>query len=204
MKKIICYGDSNTFGYNPIDASRFDENIRWTSLLQLNLGADYKIIEEGACDRTGFVDNDKGFLFSAQKHFLKLIEGINYADILILSVGTNDLQFKYDIDNETVNNGLDNLILQAKTKINKIILIPPVVLNNNVLDGYFKIQFDKKSIEKSKIIGKIYKEKAEKYNCNIFDINEFAKPSDTDGLHYDEYAHKLIAEKLAEYMKKSL
>ena len=40
MKKIICYGDSNTFGYNPKDGSRFDENIRWTSDLiftKLNL-----------------------------------------------------------------------------------------------------------------------------------------------------------------------
>ena len=201
MKKIICYGDSNTFGYNPADASRFDENTRWTSLLQSILDSDYKIIEEGCCDRTGFVYNDKGFLFSAQKHFPKLIEGTNDADILILSVGTNDLQFKYDIDEETVNKGLDNLILKAKTKINNIILIPPVVLNNTVLNGYFKIQFDKKSIKKSENIGKIYKEKAEKYNCNIFDINEFAKPSDTDGLHYDEAEHKLIAEKLAEYIK---
>ncbi len=201
MKKIICYGDSNTFGYNPVDASRFDENTRWPKLLQVNLGDGYEIIEEGCCDRTGFVYNDKGFLFSAQKHFPKLIEGINDADILILSVGTNDLQFKYDIDNETVNKGLDNLILKAKTKINNIILISPVVLNNTVLNGYFKIQFDKKSIKKSENIGKIYKEKAEKYNCNIFDINEFAKPSDTDGLHYDEAAHKLIAKKLAEYIK---
>ena len=53
MKKIICYGDSNTFGYNPKDGSRFDENIRWTSLLQKNLGVEYEVINEGMCDRTG-------------------------------------------------------------------------------------------------------------------------------------------------------
>ena len=60
MKKILCYGDSNTFGFNPKDGSMFDDKTRWTAVLKENLGSDYEIIEEGACDRTGFVDNDKG------------------------------------------------------------------------------------------------------------------------------------------------
>ena len=34
-----------------------------------------------------------------------------------------------------------------------------------------------------------------------FDINEFTNPSDIDGLHYDETGHKIIAEKLAEFIK---
>ena len=102
MKKIICYGDSNTFGYNPLDASRYNKNIRWTGLLQLYLGNKYKIIEEGACDRTGFVDNNKGILFSAQKHFPILISEAEQPDIIIIALGTNDLQFVYDIDEETI------------------------------------------------------------------------------------------------------
>ena len=38
MKKILCYGDSNTFGYNPYDASRYNEHTRWTAILQNILG----------------------------------------------------------------------------------------------------------------------------------------------------------------------
>ena len=49
MKKILCYGDSNTFGFNPEDGSRFDENTRWTAILQKNLINDYEITEEGMC-----------------------------------------------------------------------------------------------------------------------------------------------------------
>ena len=41
MKRILCYGDSNTWGHNPKDASRFRENERWTKLLQ------QKLVEEG-------------------------------------------------------------------------------------------------------------------------------------------------------------
>ena len=155
MKTILCYGDSNTFGYNPADGSRFDDKTRWTALLQNTLGHEYKIIEEGGCDRTGFVDNDKGFLFSAQRHFPKIITKTKDIDLLILAIGTNDLQFKYNITFSQIENGLEKLIVIAKNNVKRIILIPPVVLNESVLEGFFSFQFDKTSIIKSRKVIKI-------------------------------------------------
>lgn len=201
MKKILCYGDSNTYGYNPTDGTRFDNTIRWTALLQNNLGSDFEVINEGACDRTGFVDNDKGFLFSAQKHFPKMIAKTKDIDILILALGTNDLQFKYDISFKQIENGLEKLILIAKNYAKKIIIIPPVVLDNNVLNGYFNYQFDETSISKSKKVGKIYRKLSNVYGLNYFDLNEFVKHSNADGLHYDEIGHNIIAENLAAFIK---
>lgn len=202
MKKILCYGDSNTYGYNPIDGSRFDEQTRWTALLQSNLGSDYEIIEEGACDRTGFVDNDKGFLFSAQRHFPKVIAKTKNVDILILWIGSNDLQFKYDISFHQINKGLEQLILDVNRKVDKIIIIPSVILNENILEGNFKSQFDSTSISKSKKSGKIYKKLSQIYGLDFFDVNEFVKPSQIDGLHYDKEGHKIISEKLSDYISK--
>ena len=46
-KKIVCFGDSNTYGYDPITGGRFDETIRWPKVLQSLLGDDYEIMEEG-------------------------------------------------------------------------------------------------------------------------------------------------------------
>lgn len=197
MKKILCYGDSNTFGFKPKDGERYDKNTRWTGILQNKLGENFEIIEEGMCDRTGFVDNPKGFIFSAQKHFPELISNINKVDIIILALGTNDLQFLYDVNDETIENGLKTLINLAKEKSDEIILIPPVILDETILKGFFNFQFDKTSIEKSKNVGEIYKNLAKTMDCRILDFNEFVKPSKLDGLHYDENSHKLIAEKLA-------
>ena len=200
MKKILCYGDSNTFGYNPVDSSRFDENTRWTALLQKKLGAEYEITEEGACDRTGFVDNDKGFLFSARRHFPKIINKAKDIDILILAIGTNDLQSKYDISFSQFEKGLESLITSAINNVKRIVLVPSVILDNEVLEGFFKIQFDEISVSKSKKVGKIYRKLGKVYNLDLFDINEFVRPSSFDGLHYDEKDHKIIADRLTDYI----
>ena len=88
-----------------------------------------------------------------------------------------------------------------KNYAKRIIIIPPVVLDNNVLKGNFNFQFDETSVSKSKKVDKIYKKLSKIYGLNYFDPNEFVKPSNTDGLHYDETGHKIIAEKLAEFIK---
>ena len=201
MKKIICYGDSNTFGYNPKNNSQFDENTSWTSLLQKNLGSEYEVINEGMCDRTGFVNNPKGFLFSAQKHFPKFISKTDDIDLLILWVGTNDLQFQYDIGIGTVEKGLQQLIDFAQGKVKNIIIVAPVILDERVLKGFFAFQFDETSIVKSRKIGRIFRQVANANNCAYFDVNKIATPSDVDGLHYDENGHKIIGENLAEFIK---
>ena len=201
MKKIICYGDSNTFGYNTKDCSRFDENTRWTGILQNSLGKGYEVVNEGMCDRTGFVTNPKGFLFSAQKHFPKLISKSEDIDLLILWLGTNDLQSQYDISMGSVEKGLEKLINIAQEKAKNIIIIPPVILNEKVLEGNFNFQFDKTSVIKSKKIGRIFRTLASVYHCEYFDINKITKPTDLDGLHYDENSHKIIGEKLSKFIE---
>ena len=45
MVRILCYGDSNSWGYNAETAGRFDENTRWTARLQKMLGEGYQICQ---------------------------------------------------------------------------------------------------------------------------------------------------------------
>ena len=204
MKNILCYGDSNTFGFNAKDHSRYDDNTRWTAVLQKNLGVEYKVINEGMPNRTGFIDNPDGILYSSQKHFPDILLKIDCLYTLILAVGTNDLMSQYNITFDKIEKGLNNIIKTAKEKTNNIIIIPPTILNEDVLNGYFSSMFDKTSIIKSKEIGEIYKQIATQNHCKFFDINGFTMPSKVDGLHYDENSHKLIANKLTEVIKENL
>ena len=74
MKKILCFGDSNTFGFNPENGKRFDEKTRWTGILKSKLKDLYIVQEAGCNNRTAFSDNPSGENFTGykalKKHFL--------------------------------------------------------------------------------------------------------------------------------------
>ena len=78
MKKhIVCLGDSNTHGYCADPAgcadsglARFNENERWTCLLQKALGEEYLVIEEGLCGRTTVFDDPVEILEVKYDEFL--------------------------------------------------------------------------------------------------------------------------------------
>ena len=52
MKNILCYGDSNTWGYDAETALRFPPEVRWTGRLQALLGPEYRVLESGLNGRT--------------------------------------------------------------------------------------------------------------------------------------------------------
>lgn len=47
MKTVLCYGDSNTYGYVPETGLRYPREVRYPGRLQLLLGEEYCVIEEG-------------------------------------------------------------------------------------------------------------------------------------------------------------
>lgn len=200
MKKVLCYGDSNTFGYNPKNGKRFDKNIRWSGILKSNLIDKYEVIEAGMNNRVGFLNSPCGFEYSAINHLPKLLEDYSEIDFLILSVGTNDLQYAYNASLETIEQGLLKLINLVKNKCKRILIIAPVVLDEKILQGNFSCMFNNTSVNKSKNLPQIYKKIAEITECYYFDFNEITQPSDIDGLHYDENSHKIIAETLSKFL----
>lgn len=190
MKTVLCFGDSNTYGYSPFDGSRFSETERWTGILKTR----FNVIEAGLNNRVGFVLSPFGEKYSGLKYFPKVLSACNNIDFLILSVGTNDLQYAYNVDMQTIENGLETLITFAKEKTSNIIIVPPVILNEYIFNGMFSLMFDKSSIEKSVQVQEVFKKVVSKHNCKLLDFNEFVRPSNIDGLHYDKTAHKKIAE----------
>lgn len=188
MKKILCFGDSNTYGYNPHNGQRLQK--RWPNILK-TIVENYEITEAGGNNRTAFCKDINGIagINILQKY---LIEQYN---IIILAIGINDLQFQYNCDLNTFENGITKLVNNTKSLCPnaKIILISPSVLNENILTSHFNLLFDRTSIEKSYKIAPIYKRIAEENNCFYLNLNDIAEASQIDGLHYEQYEHEKIA-----------
>ena len=204
MNKVLCFGDSNTFGFNPKNGSRFDKSIRWTGILQRLCGNKFHIIEAGCNNRTAFSDNPAGKMFSGYKILPELLQ--KDLSIVILAIGINDLQFQYNVTVNDIKNGITNLIkiIQNNNPNTKIILVSPTELTENVLKSpIFSTLFDESSIEKSKIVPLRYAQIAKENNCDFIDLNTFVTPSVIDGLHFDPKEHKRIAQEIFNHLNET-
>lgn len=194
MKKILCFGDSNTYGFNPNNSKRYEINERWSGILKISL-KDFIIEEKGCNNRTCF--NNQGELNS-----LEIINNYLNKDyaFAIIQLGINDLQFHYEVDLNVLEENLVNLIKKINQNT-KVILLCPNSIKENILTSYFNCLFNENSIEKSKKLPEIYKKVANKTNSLLINLNDFAETSNIDGLHYDIENHNKIARKLIEILE---
>lgn len=194
MKKILCFGDSNTYGYIPNNGARYDKNTRWTGVLSLLSHGKFKIIEGGCNNRTAFATNPAGKIFTGYEILPELLK--DDFDAVVLAIGINDTQFLYNLSPIEIASGVEKLIniVKVKSPQAKIILVAPSILTEDVLNGNFACLFDRTSIEKSRQLPLLYQKIAEKQNIEFLDLNSVAKTSSLDGLHYAPEQHKKIAQ----------
>lgn len=194
LKKILCFGDSNTYGYIPNNGARYDKNTRWTGVLSLLSHGKFEIIEDGCNNRTAFAANPAGKIFTGYEILPELLT--DDFDAVVLAIGINDTQFLYNLSSIEIASGVEKLIniVKVKSPQAKILLVAPSILTDDVLNGNFACLFDRTSIEKSRQLPLLYKKIAEKQNIEFFDLNSVAKTSSLDGLHYAPEQHLKIAQ----------
>lgn len=194
MKKILCFGDSNTYGYIPNNGARYDKNTRWTGVLSLLSHGKFEIIEDGCNNRTAFAANPAGKIFTGYEILPELLT--DDFDAVVLAIGINDTQFLYNLSSIEIASGVEKLIniVKVKSPQAKILLVAPSILTEDVLNGNFACLFDRTSIEKSRQLPLLYQKIAEKQNIEFLDLNSVAKTSSLDGLHYAPEQHLKIAQ----------
>ncbi|WP_034447553.1 SGNH/GDSL hydrolase family protein [Butyrivibrio sp. AE2032] len=204
MKSVVCFGDSNTYGHNPVNGERLPESVRWPCLLQELLGGDYKIIEEGLNGRTTVFDDPN----DDWKNGIDYIKGIlcthRPVDYLIIMLGTNDMKTIYNAKPEDIAAGLNEIVQRAEKVMDlkqgyipKILIVSPPEISEDILTGPFAGSFDRVSIDKSRRLSEFYKKVADKHGCGFLDAKLYIKPSKEDGLHLDPAGHKGLAEIIA-------
>lgn len=180
MKKILCFGDSNTYGYIPSTGGRYDKNTRWTGVLQTLCKNNYEIIEAGENNRNALIDSPK-----ILPEYMKI-----NPDTVILAIGINDTQKFFNTDIKNTLEKLVDIVLPIPT----IILAPPILNKSILKHPIFSTMFDENSIEQSKKLPEIYFQVARAKGCEFLNLN--LQPSKIDGLHYGAEQHKIIAKSI--------
>ena len=120
MKNILCFGDSNKWGYSPQDGNRHPPEIRWTGVLQKSLGANYHVIEEGLNGRTTFI-NEEGEearpLRSGSDVLQIILESHRPLDFVTIMLGTNDLKLEFNLSVEEIAQSNQDFQLDRKSVV---------------------------------------------------------------------------------------
>ena len=207
IRTIVCYGDSNTWGYTPGSGVRFDRNTRWTGLLQNLLGNAYHVVECGMNARTtSFDDSFRDYLNGRHGLVYSLAEA-KPIDLLIISLGTNDLKYGNAFRS---SKGLDALLDVAKNAntyipgsspiyrdVPRILVISPIALND-ALDQKFPVHELTGRIKDSQKFAPLYRTVCKKYDAYFLNAADHAQASPVDCVHMDADSHRTLANAIAE------
>jgi lysophospholipase L1-like esterase len=213
MKHVLCFGDSNTWGWDP-DATalagfpvRHGIGVRWTSVLQSVLGERFRVIEEGLNGRTTVFEdpiekgrNGKTYLEPCLWSHMPL-------DLVVLMLGTNDLKTRVGVPAGDIAEGafqLLRLIQRSEAgpdrSAPKILLVAPPAVGE--LEGMPDLaeKFDG-ATQKSRRLPELMEQVALGCGAYFLDSQKVVQPSPTDGLHLSAEEHGKLGRAIAESVR---
>ena len=208
MKTILCFGDSNTRGYDAINDCRFPYDVRYPGVLQNILGKEYHVIEEGLDGRTTMLNREVEPFRNANYYIHPCICAHKPIDYMIVMLGTNDCLNIFDLTAKDIARGMDSLIKQIRDYttihqgyIPKIILAAPASIDPDYYQSASASQLNEDSVIKSQELSYYYKQIANKYDCIFFDCNNYIKTVLPDAIHISSESHRILATHFANIIK---
>ena len=204
MKKhILCIGDSNTHGLctdpseNADHGSRYNEEERWTCLLQKALGEEYLVIEEGQSGRTCVYEDPAMDSVNLLPVLHALLNSHEPLDLLILMLGTNDAKKKFGTDAKKITKGMQILVEEAKSVPcwgadgPKILIVAPVPIE----EGVTYPEFAPDCVETTRALAREYAFLAVAERADFLDAGgcELTK---ADHVHLTARGHRQLAERM--------
>ena len=201
--KILCYGDSNTWGYIPgTDYQRFSKEERWTGVLQRMIGDKFEIIEEGLNSRTLIsVDKRKDKEGrSGAEYLLPCLDTHDPIDLVIIMLGTNELKTEYYRNPKEIGEIFEEIFVKKiisrksvcrNTTPKLLIITPPLITKENpkFIGGK----------EKSEKLNDIYEDIAIRNECEFMGNEDWEVGE--DGVHLSRDGHRILASKLSMKIK---
>lgn len=203
--RILCYGDSNTFGYIPGRGGRYNRHTRWPGRLQELLGSEYQVMEEGLCGRTTAFEDVTEPGRNGLDRIRDAVERSLPLDVLVIMLGSNDCKAQFGASAQEIAGGLEQVAAQARggeASGFRVLLVAPAAMTDRVMHSGFGSEFDQRSIKVSKELAEAYEALTGKCGCDFLDGSKVTQVSEIDGLHLDAEGHGRLAEAVVKYLQK--
>ena len=175
---VICFGDSNTYGYDPRGyfGGRYDTDCRWVDILAAETG--WTVCNMGQNGRE---------IPSSAPSFLA------DTDLLIVMLGTNDLL--QGRSPEQAAGRLERFLSGVSLDRSRTLLIapPPVTLGEWVPSPQL--------IDGSRAFARLCQSMAERMGIRFADAGKWDIPLAYDGVHFTEKGHRAFAAGLLEEIR---
>ena len=214
MKTILAFGDSLTYGANPIkNAPRHAFEDRWPSVLEAGLGGKARVIAEGLGGRTtAFDDWTAPSDRNGARILPTLLASHSPLDLVVIMLGTNDLKPGVCGVPREISLGMKRLVQIVRGQfaglgepIPQVIIVSPPHLcetDSEEMKQTFN-NFDLR-IEQSKSLAALYATRAEELGVPFFYASTVSKAHRADGVHLDPANTRAIGEGLVPLVKSTL
>jgi len=196
VRTVVCYGDSNTWGFDPETGERFGPGVRWPGVLARDLGDGFRVVEEGLSGRTTVRDDPiEGAHKNGRTYLRACLESHKPIDLVALMLGTNDLKQRFGLLASDIAQGAASLAEEAARGgyapgggAPAVLLISPPPLGRltelaEMFEG---------AAGKSVRFAAHYRRFAEQYGCLFLDAGEVITSSDIDGIHLEADEHRKL------------
>jgi lysophospholipase L1-like esterase len=207
MYTILCYGDSNTWGFDPESKRRLGHSVRWTGVLQLQLADGYGVIDEGLNGRTTVWSDPLAEYRNGKLLITPILETHKPLDLVILMLGTNDCKRQFAASAYDIARGiavLIGIIRKSGTGPNdgvpEVLLVcpPPIGKLSEFAETFEGAE------EKSRKLAAYYRGVSIEHGCHFFDAGGVVSTSDIDGVHLDPAEHSKLGAALADQVRRIL
>ena len=210
-RTVVCYGDSNTWGYTPGSGVRFDEKTRWTGRLQTLLGKEYRVAECGMNARTTSFDDPFRDYLNGRHGLVHCMVAAKPVDLLIISLGTNDLKYGTVYRSAKGLDALLDVAVHANTYMPgsspvyrdepRILVISPIALHEE-LDRKLPGHEMNGKLDDSRKFAAVYREVCQKWQVYFLDAAQTASASEIDCVHMDAVSHAALTEEVYHAVQK--
>ena len=209
QKNILCFGDSNTWGYIPGTGERYAPEVRWPGVMAAALGAGYHISEDGLNGRTTGFDFPWADCRNGQSGLPYALLSQRPLDLLIIALGINDLTV---VDSAFSAKSAAGLIRKARmlqavpdagTHIFrddvKILIVAPAPVHPDY-DRMFNAEYYADSCR----LAERYREMAQENGVEYLNAGDYAEASPVDCVHYTPESHRDLGLAIAQKVREIL
>lgn len=181
--RMLCFGDSNTYGYDPrgFFGDRYGAEDRWVDLLAKQTG--HTVINAGANGRE----------IPRNPYALRLLREHAPVDIFLVMLGTNDLLQGTSAKEAATR--MEAFLVPLLPHCKQILLAAPPPMQRGAWVSTGEL------LAESLQLAEEYRLLAEKLNIAFVDTRHWNIELAFDGIHFTEAGHQAFANRLMEHLK---